>query len=129
MATAALKRNAHARGYSMGAKSSRNRQTVTLRTIAAEIGCAISKAAERLARWSGGRQRVKARTGAPGGLSRVISAAYGLGFNRSRPNSKHHPTKQSKHHTAKQSKHHIASPFQVKYILRIPGKVYSTYPR
>jgi hypothetical protein len=84
----------------MGADQSSNRQMVTLRTIAAEIRCTIRKAAEKLARWGGSHQRVKARTGPPGGLSRVISAAYGWGLNETRPNGLPHIARRSERHIA-----------------------------
>ena len=126
MAAAALKRTVHARSYTVSAKLSRIRQMVTLRTIAAEIRCAIRKAAENLARWGGGRERVKARTGPPRGLSRVISAADGLSFNRSRPNGEHHLARQSEHHLARQSEHHLARQSEHHLASRFSGRVYFT---
>ena len=187
MTAAGLKRNAPARVYIMGAKRSSNRQMVTPRTIVAEIRCAIRKTAKRLARWGGSHQRVKARTEAPGSLSRVISAAYGWGLNETRLNgsphiarhsephiarhsntcqrcriaptleriaphgrdhivreSKGHPAREGRVHLAGNSRVHLAGNsrvhlaregkgifygWQVGYILRCLGKVYSTYPR
>ena len=81
---------------------------VAERTLTGSNASYRLKAAETAARCAHTCQGVKRATEASRGVWRVISGAYGLGKNRSRPNGLHHLARNGLHHLARTSEHHLA---------------------
>jgi hypothetical protein len=92
----------------MAAPLSSNPLNVAARTLTGSNASYSLKAAEVAARCAHTCQGVKPVTEASRGLWRVISAAYGLRKNRSRPNGSHHLARNGLHHLARTSEHHLA---------------------
>ena len=94
----------------MAAPLSSNPLNVTARTLTGSNPSHGLKAAETAARCAHTRQGSKPATEASRGFWRVISAAYGLRKNRSRPNGLHHLARNGRHHLARNGRHHKPEP-------------------
>jgi len=81
---------------------------VAARTLTGSNPSHSLKTAETAARHAHTCQGFKPATEASGGFWRVISAAYGLGKNRSRPNGLHHLVRNGLHRLARTSEHQLA---------------------
>jgi hypothetical protein len=101
-----IKGSARAREYVMAAPLSSNPLNVAARTLTGSNPSHSLKTAEAAARCAHTCQGVKRVTEASGGFWRVISGAYGLGKNQSRPNGLHHLAAHGEHQPARASEHH-----------------------
>jgi len=85
---------------------SSNPLNVAARTLTGSNASYSLKAAETASRCAHTGQGGKRATEASRGVWRVISAAYGLGNNRSRRNGLYHLAREGRHHLARTSEHH-----------------------